>query len=113
MFRCSACPSGVNKKPKAKRNEPRAHLGLGAGSFSDLAHLAVGDVGIVDPLHDTLGQLAGMLTRIVFAMHLLAASEQPIDIVQAATTSIHAHNRAGAFGFIQLQIRKGLSVRAI
>jgi hypothetical protein len=46
-----------------------------------------------------LGTRAG----VILAVDLIASRKQPIHIVQAAATGIHAHNRAGAFALIQCQ----------
>ncbi len=43
-----------------------------------------------------LSQAFGLLTRVVFAVHLIATSEQPIDVIQTPSAGVEAHNRATA-----------------
>ena len=70
------------------------HVGLCRLAYP--AELALGQMGIHVPVLDALGQAFGLLARIVFAVHLVVASEQPIDITQRAPAGIHTHNGSAA-----------------
>ncbi len=60
-------------------------------------------MGIGEPVLQRTGQAFGLVARVVFPMHLIAAREQPIDVMQTASARIHAHNGPAALAFIQLQ----------
>lgn len=54
------------------------------GGRANPAHLASRDAGVIEPLRDGLAQFARPLTRIVFAVELIASLQGPVDIVDAA-----------------------------
>src|SRR5712692_7186877 len=79
----------------------RTHIGL--GRLGHPTELTLGLMGIDIPVEDALGQAFGLLARIVFAVNQVAASEQPIDIIQTPSSRIHAHDGLPALVLIQLQ----------
>ena len=88
--------------PAAHRDAlDRAHIG--AAHFRHPAELPLGLLGIREPVLHRAGQAFSLLARIVFPMHLIAASQQPIDISQTPATCVEAHNGAAALACIQLQ----------
>src|ERR1017187_7722568 len=72
------------------------------GRFAHPAELPLSLMGIDVPLGDAFGQTFGLLPRGIFAMNQIATHEQPIDIMQRASTSINADNGATALLHIQL-----------
>jgi hypothetical protein len=66
---------------------------------------AFGPDGVLDPLGDGLGQAEYSRTRILFRHDKIAPRQQPIEIIQGPSTSIHADNGARPFRCIQFQGR--------
>src|SRR6266699_3099384 len=73
-----------------------------------LAHPAkrtLGPVWVLDPGGDCPRQPANPLSRILLRYHLIASGEQPIEVVQGPSTSIHTDDRACPGARIQVQRR--------
>jgi hypothetical protein len=58
---------------------------------------------IGDPQAHTLRQGSGSGPLIILAMHLLAAFQQPIDILDTPATGVNPLDRAASLAFIQLK----------
>lgn len=81
----------------------RAHI-AGRG-FGHPAEGALGPVRVLNPLGNRLDQAQHTSPRILLGHDLIAASQQPIEVIQSPGTSIHADNRACPFRLVQLQSR--------
>src|SRR6266568_9250256 len=74
------------------------------GFFFDPPQLSIRSIRVLDPDLDALDELAGFLSRIFFADHRIALSEQLAESAHRASTSIDAND--GMFALPQDQIER-------
>src|SRR5262249_10497408 len=58
------------------------------------SHLTIWIFGIRDPVFDKGDESSGPPRRDILAVNLIAPPQQPVDLIGAATTSVHADDRA-------------------